>query len=283
MNPFYTSHTHKRNTPTISNQQKRIRTHANTSHSRTNKRIKTPSRHTNLSGLRCVSHNINGINKPDKRDDIINKYIIDKLDIICLIHTRLPQSKQKQLENKYKRKYDIVLNSNPQRGILLMITNTKDIQWKEVHRKDDGNLITIEFKFDNKTFITHFAYAPSTDDTTRIEFFKHLEHKVNETNNDFFIITGDLNVILNNKNKINYLTTPHLNTVNHVKNFIDKKGLTDISIHKNMHTPHITWTTLKLNDSKTQRPQNSTTLKLDDPESQRPQILTTPNFNDPKT
>ena len=42
-------------------------------------------------------------------------------------------------------------------------------------------------------------------------------------------------------------------------------------------------TTPKLNNPKTQRPQNSTTPKLNDPETQRPQNSMTPKLNYPKT
>ena len=269
MNPYYTSQYYKRNTqPKRHTQTHKTRTHNNT---RTNHKAK-PTRLTNLSGLRCVSHNINGINNPQKRDEIIHKYIIEQIDVICLIHARLHQSKQKHLENKYRRKYDIVLNSNPQRGILILIRNNRDIQWKELHRRDDGNLISIEFKFDNKTFVTHFAYAPSTDNTTRIDFFKHIEQKMDETNAEMSIVTGDLNVILNNKNKINYLTTPHAPTVQHVKNFINKKGLTDISIHKNMHTPHITWTSYKKENDRLRTNLNNRKIAHNKPLKQKAQL-----------
>ena len=204
MNPYNTSRYYRRNSH--SNRANSIIQH----HKKANNIHNNAKRLTNLSGLRCVSHNINGINKPQKRDEIIHKYIIERIDIICLIHTRLCQSKQKQIENRYRRKYDIILNANPKRGILVMIKNDRDIHWKLLHKKDDGNLITLEIKYDNQNFIMHFAYAPSTDDISRIDFFKHLEHKMDETNIKQTIITGDLNVILNDNNKINYISTPHI-------------------------------------------------------------------------
>ena len=100
------------------------------------------------SGLKLTSHNVNGINKLNKEQTYIHRYIVLGVDIICLIHVRLEQHKLTQIENRYKKNYDAILNSNTKRGILILINNRKDIQWEETYRTPDGNLILIKIKFD---------------------------------------------------------------------------------------------------------------------------------------
>ena len=115
------------------------------------------------SGLSITSHNVNGINKLDKEQTYINRYIILGIDIICLIHVRLDQYKLTQIENRYKKNYDAILNSNTKRGILILINNRKDIQWEESFRTPDGNLILLKIKYDNQVFQILAIYGPNED------------------------------------------------------------------------------------------------------------------------
>ena len=106
---------------------------------------------------------MNGINKLNKEQTYINRYIILGIDIICLIHVRLDQYKLTQIENRYKKNYDAILNSNTKRGILILINNCKDIQWEESFRTPDGNLILLKIKYDNQVFQILAIYGPNED------------------------------------------------------------------------------------------------------------------------
>ena len=115
------------------------------------------------SGLRITAHNVNGINKLSKEQTYINRYIVLGIDIICLIHVRLDQHKLIQLENRYKKGYNAILNSNPKRGILILINNHKDIQWEEKFRSNDGNILLLNIKYDNQMFQILAIYGPNKD------------------------------------------------------------------------------------------------------------------------
>ena len=195
------------------------------------------------SGLKLTSHNVNGINKLNKEQTYINRYIVLGVDIICLIHVRLEQQKLTQIENRYKKNYDAILNSNTKRGILILINNRKDIKWEETYRTPDGNLILLKIKFDNQTFQILAIYGPNEDNEP---FYDDILSLLTANPHEQVIWIGDFNLILDyQKQAINYLTRPNPKASQKVNKIISQLGLVDVFTHMQLPSPHITWTSFK--------------------------------------
>ena len=195
------------------------------------------------SGLEVTAHNVNGLNDHKKEQTYIQKYQILGSDIICLIHVRLAPQKLNRLENKYKKNYDIVLNSNSKRGILIMINNRKDIKWEEEYRTNDGNLILIKFCFDNQTFHGLFIYGPNEDNP---DFYDRILKLITTDTHKNILWIGDFNLILKfQKHARNYLTRPNPLASAKVNSIINQLGLIDVSEQTNVTEPFYTWTSFK--------------------------------------
>ena len=121
-----------------------------------------------MSSLNIFSYNVNGFNDDDKRDEIIRHLYTLRADIQILIDTRLKDKDENKIRNhadifNYSCVFQNRKDQNSSRGILVLISKNKDIDFETLYKSEDGNFILLKIKYDNRKILIAATYGPNKD------------------------------------------------------------------------------------------------------------------------
>ena len=142
------------------------------------------------SSLKILSSNVRGFNNVLKQKKMILHFEKYAPDIMCISDTRFDDLTEMQFKNKSEyNSYHSNYSSNA-RGTMILVSKKSPIIVESTDKDDNGNRITIKFKFDGKSFSLSSIYGPNSDCP---EFFENVFEKTFESNSDYNIISGDFN------------------------------------------------------------------------------------------
>ena len=197
-----------------------------------------------MSSLNIFSYNVNGFNDDDKRDEIIRHLYTLRADIQILIDTRLKDKDENRIRNhadifNYSCVFQNRKDQNSSRGILVLISKNKDIDFETLYKSDDGNFILLKIKYDNRKILIAATYGPNKDNPN---FYLRNLRKIENCNLEETILCGDFNIVNHhNIDQIGYNNERNKRAKTILNGYIDTKQLFDPVDHFELERPHCTW------------------------------------------
>ena len=110
--------------------------------------------------------------------------------------------------------------------------NLKPIEFKELYRDTEGNIVILEINYDNRYFQLAAIYGPNRDSPV---FFEELFERITLNLMPEFIVTGDWNVTqCHEKDNINYVDVRNDRARQKLNEIIKELELIDPVIHYNV-------------------------------------------------
>ena len=117
--------------------------------------------------------------------------------------------------------------------------NLKPIEYKELHRDNNGNVLILEINFDNRYFQLAAIYGPNKDSPG---FFEDLFERISLNLMPEFVVVGDWNVTqCHEKDNINYADVRNDRARKKLNEIIKELELIDPVIHYKIERPHTTY------------------------------------------
>ena len=144
--------------------------------------------------LKIVTVNCRGLGSSVKRKDVLNYYKQSKYSIICLQDTHFTNDLEPYIETQWG--YKCVFNSyrSNSRGVAVLFNNNFELKIHNKKTDKEGNMIALDMSIDDNRVTLVNIYGPNKD---KPEFFDLVRDVLLELDNQYFIICGDFNIILN--------------------------------------------------------------------------------------
>ena len=141
--------------------------------------------------LVVLSANCRGLRDFKKRIDVLNFFKAKNASIICLQDTHWLSNDDKKIKMIWNN--DILINGAKSnlRGVAILFNNILNVEKDEI-----GNYIIVDLKLGDITIKLVNIYAPNTDNP---RFFQNLKSKLDQNEQEYTIICGDYNLILDSK------------------------------------------------------------------------------------
>lgn len=156
-----------------------------------------------MSDIKILSVNCQGLNDDKKRKDVFQYYRKQNYNILCLIDTHFTEEIENNIRNEWG--FEVVFNSyaSNSRGIAILFSCNFEYNIYECVKDDNGNLLALDIKIENKRLTLACIYGPNEDSPT---FFQTLSDIITRINNEEIIIVGDYNMVIDtSKDYFNYL------------------------------------------------------------------------------
>uniref|UniRef100_A0A8C6VBH7 exodeoxyribonuclease III n=1 Tax=Naja naja TaxID=35670 RepID=A0A8C6VBH7_NAJNA len=139
---------------------------------------------------RLISLNINGLNSPIKRKQILTRLAKQKAEIICLQEVHIKEQFQKCLEYPKLGRLFTALADQKQRGIAVYIK--EGIKAVEKYVDPNGRVLILELEICQKPMLLVVIYAPNENQS---QFYSNLHDKILEIGQGNICIVGDFNAV----------------------------------------------------------------------------------------
>ena len=189
--------------------------------------------------IRVLSANCQGLQKLDKRRDVLSYFKERNVNILCLQDTHgvdsdIPTVKEIWGNNCYI--HGVKTNS---RGVAILLKNNFEYEILEVNKDTQGNYLHLLLKLNSMTLSLITVYAPNNDDPA---FFNELQNILENYKADYSVICGDFNLVLNpDKDTHNYKHINNPNARKTVLDMISQFDLLDIYRYQNPNKHRYTW------------------------------------------
>ena len=144
--------------------------------------------------LRVLSANCQGLRDKLKQFDVLDYLSHFGPNIICLQDTHLTPNEENQLRSLTDCECYLNGYKTNSRGVAILLKN--NFEHKVVHSDfdNDGNFIVVDFSTQNISFRLINIYAPNVDTP---KFFENIRNLVEENEQDYILVGGDFNLVLN--------------------------------------------------------------------------------------
>uniref|UniRef100_G1KWC1 exodeoxyribonuclease III n=1 Tax=Anolis carolinensis TaxID=28377 RepID=G1KWC1_ANOCA len=151
----------------------------------------TTSKNAILTHLRIYSNNINGLNSPIKRRNLMSQLGKKNFDITALQETHIAAKHSIHLVNRKIGREFISCDSIKKRGVVLYIKEkiSPTLQFKDM----EGRYIAVTIVIDHQIILICNIYAPNGPKT---KFIRDLRKQISEVKFDHLILLGDFNGVL---------------------------------------------------------------------------------------
>ena len=129
---------------------------------------------TNPINIQTCTLNVRGLRDQLKRRSLFKWFTEFKFDIIFLQETHVTENFVSTFNKDCTGKvYHCVSDSAHSRGVAILIRDTIDFTFTNIHKDNDGRKIILNCDIDNNSFSLVCAYAPN-DGKLRLDFLKRL-------------------------------------------------------------------------------------------------------------
>lgn len=145
--------------------------------------------------IKLCTYNVNGLGNYKKRKDVFDYLRTENASIYFLQETHLKTKAENMVRAMWG--YDCVLNGNNtnSNGVAVLFKNNFDFRLHTVIRDDEGKYIILDIEMLGKRMTLVNLYAPSSGDHP--EYFEKIEKDIDKIANNYILIGGDWNVVLN--------------------------------------------------------------------------------------
>ena len=189
--------------------------------------------------IKLLSANCQGLQTKAKMYDVLNYYIDQKPNILCLQDTHLTSENTSIVKSIWKGECLLHGTKTNSRGVAILLGNNFEYKIHNIYRDSIGNLMVIDIKISDFEITLVNIYAPNQDSP---EFFDMIENIVHESKQDYILICGDLNLVLDPaKDCYNYTHVNNPRSRNILMNIITEHNLIDIFREFHPHINRYTW------------------------------------------
>ena len=145
--------------------------------------------------IKLCTYNVNGLGNYKKRKDVFDYLRTENASVYFLQETHLKTKAENMVRAMWG--YDCILNGNNtnSNGVAGLFKNNFDFRLHTVIRDDEGKYIILDIEMLGKRMTLVNLYAPSSGDHP--EFFEKNEKDIDKIANNYILIGGDWNVVLN--------------------------------------------------------------------------------------
>ena len=135
-----------------------------------------------------------GLHSTFKATDVLNYYKDRKFDIVCLQDTHWTKKDETKIKNIWGGNCLINGKKTNARGVAILFSNNFEYEIKNTEMDDDGNMISVDMTLHSLKIKIINIYGPNQDNPT---FYKQLNNCINKNPQDYLIICGDFNLVIN--------------------------------------------------------------------------------------
>ena len=186
-----------------------------------------------------LSANCQGLRDFKKRSDVLDYFKSKQASIICLQDTHWVNNDEKQIKSTWNN--DVIINGakTNSRGVAILFNNNFEYSIINVDRDDIGNYLIVDIKISEITIKLINIYAPNNDNP---RFFQILKEKLAKNEQDYNIICGDFNLVLDLKlDCSNYINTNNPQARKTVLDLMSNNNMTDAYRFFNPNKTRFTW------------------------------------------
>uniref|UniRef100_A0A803JPF9 exodeoxyribonuclease III n=1 Tax=Xenopus tropicalis TaxID=8364 RepID=A0A803JPF9_XENTR len=145
--------------------------------------------------LKVCTHNVKGLNSPQKRTLAFTQYAKQHIDVLLLQETHFSKSSHPKYISKHYPQIFLANSLNKTKGVAICIAKNVKFQLHQKHIDQDGRYIIITGLLQNQMTTLATVYAPNT---SKKIFFQSFFTKLSETSEGRVIIGGDFNTTISN-------------------------------------------------------------------------------------
>ena len=182
-----------------------------------------------------MSANYQGLQKLDKRRDVLSYFKERNVNILCLQDTHEIDSDIQTVKEIWGNNCYIHGVKTNSRGVAILF----EYKVLEVNKDTQGNYLHLLLKLNSMTLILITVYAPNNDDPA---FFNELQNILENYKVDYSVICDDFNLFVNpHKDTHNYKHINNPNACKTVLDMISQFDLFDIYRYPNPNKHRFTW------------------------------------------
>ena len=141
-----------------------------------------------------LSANSRGLQDARKREDVLNYYKELNPNILCLQDTHWTNQNIPDIKRIWNGEILINGSSTNSRGVAILFSKNFEFEITNINKDDVRNLLDINITTNNLKIKIINIYAPNTDSP---EFYTNLARIIYENDQDYTILCGDFNLVLN--------------------------------------------------------------------------------------
>ena len=186
-----------------------------------------------------LSANLRGLQDARKREDVLNYYKELDPNILCLQDTHWTNKNIPDIKRIWNGEIVINGSSTNSRGVAILFSKNFEYEITNINKDTNGNLLDINITTNDLNVKIINIYAPNTDSP---EFFSEIDNILYENNQDYTIVCGDFNLVLNPlMDARNYLNLNNPQARQTLLNTIETHNLCDIYRQKHPTIKRYTW------------------------------------------
>ena len=188
--------------------------------------------------MKLLTLNARGLNNKIKRKLYFDEF--KKYHICCLQETYITERTAKKWRSEWKGMFFYVPGSSNSKGLIILINKTFCLEQLQEYSIND-RCLGVTFMHDNQHFVIFNIYGPAKKEE-RVTFIEDLPvFSEFGIDNSYVIVTGDMNMILDNDLDITN-GLPHMQTeITAFKDFLVKQDLFDTWRHKHPFAKEYSW------------------------------------------
>lgn len=176
--------------------------------------------------LKIVSYNVNGMRDLAKRKAIYRVMKNLKADIIMLQETYSTKDKEIVWATEWGGKVHFAHGDSRSCGVAIFFQRHLQARVTETILDPQGRYVILNIEYEGSNYTVSSVYGPNQD---RPEFFRDYFRKVEEVQNDFKVLAGDFNLVLDNeKDRKGPIPHANKNAAKLVNQYLETQNMIDI-------------------------------------------------------
>lgn len=144
--------------------------------------------------LHIFSQNCQGLGNFQKRRDLFHYVKSKNYNIVCLQDVHIQRSMESYVKAEWGFDAYFSSFSSNKRGVMVLINSNFDQKVENIKTDPSGNFIILDMVIQGKKITLVNLYGPNEDNP---QFYNNLQHEVSEFDNEYVIMCGDWNLVLN--------------------------------------------------------------------------------------
>ena len=129
-----------------------------------------------------------------KRLNVFDFYRKKCYSILCLQDTHFVKDNEPIVETQWGYTCIFYSYKSNARGVCILLSNNFEFKIHNIKKDDDGNFLAIDLTIEEYRVTLVNIYGPNSDQPS---FFENIRNIFLELDNEYYILCGDFNLVLN--------------------------------------------------------------------------------------